>query len=61
MNSEVSALKDQISNIVGNTKFNGQSVFGDGSDASFSIQAATMPSRSPARIWAGPAARPAST
>jgi flagellin len=39
MNAEVTALKSQISSIVGNTKFNGQSVFGDGSDATFSIQA----------------------
>jgi len=40
MNSEVSALKDQISNIVSNTKFNGSAVFsGASTDTSFSIQA----------------------
>jgi flagellin len=40
MNSEVSALKDQISSIVSNTKFNGKAVFsGTTTDTSFSIQA----------------------
>jgi len=39
MNSEVTALKSQIGNIVSNTKFNGSAVFGDGADATFSIQA----------------------
>jgi flagellin len=39
MNTEVTALKDQISNIVSNTKFNGAKVFGDSADATFSIQA----------------------
>jgi flagellin len=39
MQSEVTALKTQIGNIVSNTKFNGQAVFGDASDTTFSIQA----------------------
>ncbi|RVU07824.1 flagellin FliC [Novosphingobium umbonatum] len=40
MQSEVSALKTQINNIVTNTKFNGTAVFGAGaSDVTFSIQA----------------------
>jgi flagellin len=41
MNSEVSALKTQIGNIVTNTKFNGQAVFaaGTGTDTTFGIQA----------------------
>jgi len=40
MNSEVSALSSQISNIVSNTKFNGSAVFsGSSTDTSFSIQA----------------------
>jgi flagellin len=40
MQSEVSALKTQINNIVTNTKFNGQAVFGAAaSDVTFGIQA----------------------
>ncbi|RVU07825.1 flagellin FliC [Novosphingobium umbonatum] len=40
MQSEVDALKTQINNIVTNTKFNGQAVFGAGaSDVTFGIQA----------------------